>query len=133
MITLQIDVEDKGTEKALKGLTTENFHEMVYPGSLVLRNVIIGGTPVDQGELKRSWGDVERTSTGFTFGTGKDYATVLEEGLYKGVGKRTMKFEGKIFSKQAPGGIIKPQIEDKETQRKFLKAVIRQLNEMIGE
>ena len=53
----------------LTGLTPENFHRVVKPGVLKLRTLTIGRTPVLEGELKRSWSDVEQISTGFTFGT----------------------------------------------------------------
>lgn len=99
--------------------------------ALTLRRLVKGGTPVGigptKGELKASWTEVEKTSTGFTFGTDKEYSEVVEEGKYTNVGPRTMKFQGGIYSRQAPGGMIAPVISDEAVINKALKNITTSL------
>ena len=81
---------------------------------------MVQATPVDSGTVKRSWtpvsresgGPVERRSVGYSFGNIQPYAHVLDTGSlpgkkpWPGVGPRTTMEAGRIYSKQAPGGIF---------------------------
>lgn len=100
-----------------------------------LRNLVIGRTPVgirpNAERMKFSWSDVERTEGGFTFGNPKDYAPVLEEGRYPGVGPRTVAASGGIFSRQAPGGIIGPLLEDQARIDQIILGVAQELERQI--
>lgn len=86
-----------------------------------IHQLALGRTPVGDeatdphsGQAKRGWSDVQRQgmSGGFAFENPIDYTTILEEGGYKNVGPRTVSEGGKIYSRQAPGGILKPLVDD---------------------
>ncbi len=101
-----------------------------------VRNVIRGRTPVGvretRGQAKQSWSDVTLTSNGYSFESPLSYINVLEEGLYPGVGPRTVAAEGGIFSRQAPGGILNWLVSDENQITDIIEAVVdevvRQLN-----
>lgn len=106
-----------------------------------IRSLVRGRTPVGivddedhtPGTMKGSWTIVSHTATGFTFGSGVPYARVLEEGGYKGVGPRTVAFAGGggasagIYSRQAPGGMITPIVDDENYITKVTELVIREM------
>jgi len=124
-----IDIRIQGLEQIRKVLleAPEVAEAAIEDAATTLRNLVIGRTPVLTGVLKGSWSGVERTSTGFTFGTDKEYAVDLEEGLYPRVGPRTVELEGKIYSKQAPGGILAPLLEDKELLDNIIRKIAEEL------
>ncbi len=128
-MAIQLGLEIAGIERLEKALGTlpEFAQQGMKDVATTLRNLVRGRTPFDSGELKRSWSAVEQTTTGFTFGTDKDYATILEEGRYKSVGPRTVDVSGKIFSRQAPGGIIGPIVEDDAVLRKVAQTVANEI------
>jgi len=96
-----------------------------------LRNLVQGATPVGigptEGEMKGSWSTVTYEAGGFSFGSDKPYAEVLEEGLYPGVGPRTVKTGEGIFSRQAPGGMVAPLIEDDTVVDRLLELIVEQI------
>ena len=128
MFDLNIQIESLDDIRRALEKTPELIDLVIDDAATTLRNLVIGRTPVGKtGELKKSWSAVERTSTGFTFGTDKEYADVLEEGGYRGVGPRTIAYAGGIFSRQAPGGIIAPLLEDEQVMDKILKRIASEL------
>lgn len=68
---------------------------------------------------------------GATIGTDADYASTLEEGLYKGIGARTVAGPQGIFSRQAPQGIIGPLVSDEKLIEQHLQSIIAQLDQHI--
>lgn len=97
-----------------------------------LRNIVVGKTPVASSALKRSWSPVQRTTGGFSFSTDLPYAVVIEEGLYKSVGPRTVEYEGGVYSRQAPGGMIGPVIRDDGMIAAIADKVIRELSKGVA-
>lgn len=95
--------------------------------AITFRNLVRGRTPYVSGHAKQSWSDVEYQSGGFTFGSDAPHIKVLEEGLYKTLGPRTVDVGGDIYSRQAPGGIIAPLIEDEETIADLLDLVVQEI------
>jgi len=87
-------------------------------------------TPHWKGILQKSWTE-ESTDTGFVIGTDISYAIVLEEGKYPRPGPRTVASGGKVFSRQAVGGIIKPIYEDQTLIDRCLDFVIEQIKKQI--
>ena len=77
-----------------------------------LRQRAIDLSPSDTGHFKRSWGQIDQHEGGLTFENPVEYGSILEEGLYPGVGRRTVQAEGGIFSRQAVGGILGPMTAD---------------------
>jgi hypothetical protein len=96
------------------------------------RSLTLGRTPVGirkghAGTLKRSWGRVEKTGGGFSFGNTAPYAHVLELGLYPNVGPRTVQVGDGVFSRQAPGGILGPLIEDPSVLQRIADLVANEI------
>lgn len=97
----------------------------------------LGRTPQSEsssghsGRLWRSWSDVEQVQGGFAFGTPVAYSTMLEEGLYAGVGPRTVAAGGGIYSRQAPGGILGPLLEDGRATEDVLNLIVEKILERL--
>lgn len=110
-------------------LELQNFYDLAlflerYPGELekyipesfsevemYMLSVLQGKTPVDTGKTRSAWTSVN-TQFGLSFTNPAAAAKYLEEGLYKGVGPKTVATEKGIFSTQAPEGIINPILKD---------------------
>jgi len=86
--------------------------DSIEEGIAWLRDAVVNRTPTDTGYAQSSWGEIERHSNGFSFSNPVEYMSVLEKGLYPGLGPKTVIFQGGIYSSQAPGGIIAPLIND---------------------
>ena len=97
-----------------------------------VRNLVRGRTPFRTGAMKRSWSPLERVSGGFTFGSDRDYAEMLEYGLYRRVGPRTVQAGDGIYSRQAPGGMIRPILDDEVTLRAVAEQIIRIMEEKLN-
>lgn len=91
---------------------------------------------IEVGKLKRSWSKPAKTGPLlYSFKTSVPYARILEEGLYPkemvvttrkdGTPGRLHFFQGGVYSKQAPGGIVGPILQD-TTRRKQLADLIAQ-------
>ena len=93
----------------------------------LMRRLAKGRTPQDTGHAWESWGQIEEHSWGYSFENPVDYTVVLEEGLYSNVGPRTVSYQGAVYSRQAPGGIITPLVEDNRVQDRILNMVVVQL------
>lgn len=105
-----------------------------------LRNLVFGNTPVGIRKkkdgiprIKDTWSDVFSVSEdSVAFGTGAGYATVLESGGYPGVGPRTVTHEGHIYSRQAPGGMVRPVLEDEKDLEDIVDDVIDRIREAVA-
>lgn len=102
----------------------------------------ISGRWTASGQLKASW-TIERTGTSIEIGTPIDYAQILEEGLYPGIGKPRMgqmpggqgqvsprtKYgpSGGIYSSRAVGGILRPILEDKGLMNQVSTLILEQM------
>ena len=108
----------------------------------LLYDALRNRTPVDttttKGKRKKfgehaqeSWIlDLDIAGRGATISTDCVYMPWLEEGRYLGVGPRTaMGPDGKIYSRQAVGGIIKPMLDDPKILGDALSAAIAELNQ----
>lgn len=88
------------------------------------------GRLVKSGYLKGQW-QTENTGNGWILRNDTPYAYVLEEGRYKGVGPRTVATSGGIFSRQAPGGIIKPIFDDDKIIDRVVDVIIFEIERLI--
>jgi len=76
-----------------------------------VRKLVIGATPKDTGEARKSWTGVRKIEGGYSFISGSPYIGALEYGSEPGQApwprprEKTVLQEGRIYSKQAPGGI----------------------------
>ena len=128
MLELDVELENFREFGQLLRDLPEIWDIAVQDTAKTVRNLVIGRTPVKTGHLKSSWSDIVRTGRGsFSFGTDVDYATILEEGGYRSVGPRTVATEGGIYSRQAPGGIIGPLLQDSDTLDQISRVVAEEL------
>jgi hypothetical protein len=132
-LELNINVEGIESIQSLLSGVPGMFDLAVQDVAKTLRNLVIGRTPVLTGALKKSWSTVSRTSVGFTFGTDLDYAQILEEGLYRGVGPRTVASGSGVFSRQAPSGIIGPLLEDERMIDRVATEIVRELERQMNQ
>ncbi len=134
MISVDLDTaskEDlKKLEDAFKDLPNAIRTMLDDPGK-TLRNQAIGASPYLTGALKRSWSPLQRNEGGLSFHTDLPYAIVLEQGLYRGVGPRTVMMSSGIFSRQAPEGILEPLLKDENIKR-ITDAVVKHFEKVIG-
>lgn len=97
----------------------------------LMRKLVMGATPYGvecgQRHAKESWGQIEEHSWGYSFENPVDYSVVLEEGLYANVGPRTVAYQGAVYSRQAPRGIITPLLEDEQAVGRIMDMVAVQL------
>lgn len=93
-----------------------------------LRNLAKGGSPVASGDFKGSWSDVQATEGGaLSFENPTEYGPYLEYGLYPGVGPRTIEQGGQIYSRQAPGGILGPMMEDQTVLDDAINSLVNEI------
>jgi hypothetical protein len=126
MINIKLEVPKSLTD----ALQMKGLDKLVKELALAVRSKMIASTPVDTGTAKRSWspvkresgglsfsggmgdGPVARRSVGYSFGNTAPYSHILETGSTPGkkpwpsVGPRTVLESGKIYSSQAPGGML---------------------------
>ncbi len=126
---------------------TGEAEDALIPGQVfsLIHDAIQNRTPVGQrkvegkrGLRKKRYGehlqdkwviDIEPNGRGATISTDVFYAPALEFGdWYPGVGPRTVATAGGIFSKQAPGGIIKPLIDDPKLFDKAIEQAVQTVN-----
>lgn len=127
MLDLNFQIDGLKELQKLLGEVPESVLDSVRDFAIAFRNLVRGRTPYVSGHAKQSWSDVEYTSGGFTFGSDAPHIRVLEEGLYKTLGPRTIDVGGDIYSRQAPGGIVGPLIEDEETIAGLLDLVVQEI------
>lgn len=86
--------------------------EELMKATLSLHSKIQAKSPVDTGELRRSWTITEVNPFEFTIHTDKPYAKPLEYGLYPNPpqGGKGKTIDG--FSTQAPKGFVRISMEE---------------------
>ena len=107
-----LDVEVKGV-KQIRPSRIGAIRAVIRPIVEKIRQLVIARTPVDKGTAKAGWSELYTAPEGLSFTNPVAYMHVLEEGLYPGVGPKTVAYAGGIYSSQAPGGMITPIMEDK--------------------
>ena len=140
MITIQADIPKKL-------FSTDKIDALIKQLSKQIRSRFIQATPRDSGTAMRSYsiikrnlgglsfsggapGPVQRRAISYSFGNVTPYAGVLEKGSVRGrkpwpsPGPRTVLENGRIFSSQAPGGMMESgEIEN------YIKQALPQLIE----
>lgn len=88
------------------------------------------------GELKGSWQATAVNAGSIQFGTNVEHAPYVEIGgpfdqdnaaNWPKAGPRTKQVDGRIFSRQAPGGIIKPILNDQGLIDEIFDAIITEI------
>lgn len=110
-----LDIDVRLPDKILiPGLTPGRISLMTRTISSKVRAAVIQATPRDSGLTARSWTPVRKGAEGsYSFSNPYPQAYSLEVGSSPGsrpwpsVGPRTVMDSGRIYSSQAPGGIIK--------------------------
>jgi hypothetical protein len=128
-VTVQVDTTQKIVDTL--GRVPAAARAGVLDALNSLRDLVRGRTPYKSGHLKGSWSNVEFLDGGLSysgeFGTGVDYAEILEHGLYPRVGQRTIESGGRIYSRQAPGGMIEPILENPALVDAAIDLVLNQI------
>lgn len=121
-----VGVKVEGLDEFQKDLGTveEKVIQGVEEGVEWLRSLIVDRTPVDTGYAQSKWGEVERERNGFSFSNPVHYMRVLEDGLYPGIGPKTVFFQGGIYSSQAPGGIVGPIVNNERILSKVANRIV---------
>ncbi len=135
-MVIEVNVREEGftlVRELLRRKIPEVIAEATKDVATTMRNLALGRTPVKSGHLKRSWSPVTLTPEGFAFGTSVSYAETLEEGGYTNVGPRTVAVEDGIYSRQAPGGILGPLVEDPEVLRRVTELVVSEIDKGLDE
>lgn len=110
---------DPETQNILAEANQEGYSDFdLYKAAELLRELAIKRSPVGikkvrgiivpSGKMMRSWSPVKKIGGKWSFSCGVPYYNVVEFGGYKGVGPRTVMVDGRIYSKQAVGGILQP-------------------------
>lgn len=130
-VDIDFQLEGFGQVREIINRLPELQREALREVAIRMRRMVRGRTPVglpgESQDIKGSWSSIEMTANGFTFGTDKPYAVTLEEGLYSGLGDRTMPHGSGIFSSQAPGGMIQPILDDDRLMRRIGELVVSEM------
>jgi hypothetical protein len=98
-----------------------------------LRTLTVERTPWVTGRTAGAWSSIEPVDGGYSFGNPLEHTEGLEIGFEKVKNpKNTIPMNGRFFSKQAPGGIIKPLLDNEAIMDRavtmFMEAVVRRFN-----
>jgi hypothetical protein len=108
---IKVDVDLSG-EETFPTLTKGNISRLTRSVASRVRKAVMSATPVFTGETRKSWTPVRKVSGGYSFSNPLVQADVLDKGSSPGQkpwpspGPRTTLYRGKIYSSQAPGGIL---------------------------
>lgn len=105
-----------------------------------IRNLVLERTPVGirkktEGavRMKQSWSEpIKQSGGGIAFGSDLPYAARLETGTYPGVGGRTVAEGSGIYSRQAPGGMVQPVLDDSEITNTIVNDVIERIRQGVS-
>lgn len=119
-ISVKLDQRGSGElTKFLKRLTSSKPGSLLHTLAEKIRSAMIEATPRDTGLAKATWGQIEQHSGGLSFANPQAYAIPLQFGSkpgeppWPGVGPKTVMHGGRIFSSQAPGGMVETVNLDK--------------------
>jgi hypothetical protein len=108
MLSLKFEIE--GADKVVK-LTKGQISLLTRSVAAKVRGAMKESTPVETGATKRSWTPVRKVAGGYSFSNVKIQSYFLEYGSEAGKrpwpspGLRTVYYEGRVYSSQAPKGI----------------------------
>jgi len=107
MLSLQVEIDSS----PFITLTRGQLSLLTRSVASKVRSAVKNSTPKATGETRKSWTPVRKTEGGYSFGSSLVQMYTLEYGSPAGkkpwpsVGLRTVYFEGRIYSSQAPKGI----------------------------
>ena len=118
---ISIKLDQSGIEmlKRIEGIKDRGPGSWFHTVAEKIRSAMIENTPYDSGIAKTSWGQIEQHEGGLSFSNPQAYAVPLEFGSkpgerpWPGTGPKTVMHGGKIYSSQAPGGIVETANLDK--------------------
>ena len=111
---IDIEVDDRylrdfirfGKTKGKKVFYSKVIPELIY-------EKIIKISPEETGYFKSQWRKIDQGKGAIAFTNATDYAQVIDEGGYRGLGPRTVRGRGGgIFSRKAPQGITYPIVKE---------------------
>lgn len=130
MIEVDIQIEQAVVERIVQALgqVPEAALSGIQQATQTFRLLAEGRTPVGvepgSPHLKREWSNVAFQDGGYSFGNPVGYGEVIETGAYPGVGPRTVAEGGRIYSRQAPGGILAPLLQDEAVLQGVVNTVL---------
>jgi len=142
-VTFVLSQESIQAMTALDQVYRDGFKFLLSEWYVNLLKELQGRTPVDRTTTKgkakavsehmqAQWElSAEMDGLGATFGNPAAYGPTLEEGKYPGIGPRTVAQGGGIYSRQAPGGIVKPLLDDPQVLQDNLDMVVKKLGDRL--
>ena len=130
MIEVDVQVEQAIFDRVMEALgqVPEAALAGIRQAAETIKILALGRTPVGVSptspHLKPAWSNVAFQDGGYSFGNPTAYANTLEQGAYPGVGPRTVAVGGGIYSRQAPGGILAPILEDQAVLEGVVNTVL---------
>lgn len=130
-----LELTIKTGAKEIKLLTPTQFYRVAQRVGDEVRKAVVDATPVDTGKAKAGWEAVRRNRGGISFGNREVYTASLIEGSIPGsrpwpsVGPKTTASQGRIYSSQAPGGILEKAKVDEIVEKISAKVIEDVLNE----
>lgn len=131
MIETNIQIENEIIQQIVTALgqVPDSAMDGIRQATETMRRLSLGRTPIGVSptspHLKREWSNVEYQTGGFSFGNPVDYSDTIEQGLYHRPGPRTVEQDGRVYSRQAPGGIIAPLMADEQTLQGVVNVVLQ--------
>jgi hypothetical protein len=132
MIQAEASVNTEQIEAAFASLTPA-LQEALKDAANIIRTFVLSRSPVgDRPKQGPRFKDLWTSPASFqggsiAFGNPADYADVLEQGKYPGVGPRTVAIAGKVYSRQAPGGVVWPVLKDQAKINDVMDLIVQQL------
>lgn len=127
MITARVELSGVDQVMQILARLPQAIDAGVEDSAKTMRVLAQGRTAVDTGRAKRSWGQVEKNAGGFSFTNPVWYTTVLEEGGYYHESAKVIEIDGKFYSRQSPGGILWPLLEDDTVIRRVAETIVREI------
>jgi len=124
----------QGDDALIPGQVFSLIHDAIQHRTPVGHRKVKGKSKQFGEHLQDKWViEIDSDGRGATIGTDVIYGPVLEFGRYPGVGPRTVATAGGIFSRQAPGGMIKPLIEDPKVFDEAIKQAVATVNQRFAQ
>lgn len=114
-----VNLEITFTHENLRVLTEGQISKLTRSVASKVRQAMQKSTPKDTGKTRKSWTPVRKVEGGYSFGSALPQTYFLEYGSEAGkrpwpsAGPRTVYYEDRVYSSQAPQGIsAKADIEE---------------------
>jgi hypothetical protein len=142
-MSIIIDLVWEGQEKIVKALKeAPEAVKLGLSGAIqYLRTRVVERTPWVTGRTASAWSSVEPIDGGYSFGHPMPHIMELEYGYTDSktklprseAGPQTVLFEGRVYSRQAVGGIIGPLVRDEAVKQTVIDMAMRRMIKALGD